>query len=315
MRVVDLNQTNPNKRITVLSYGASRAGKTRFAGSFPRPLFLSDNTESGWNTLKYVDPSVFFEPSRKPDVWAIEKAPDMMQAISQLETILREEPGKYLTVVVDSLTFYADLYFNWIEGNALGNSLRPGGKQADGRQLYGTLGAHLRELRIRIHNMNINVAWLCLERTPSPEEPIGGPLLSGQNAQKFAAGCDYVLFHRSFQVNPSTPVQWEIRTRRYGNYMAGGRDEGLIPDPLGYIDEAADEDGQVKQTWVPDCTYRTLAMALGINEQEALTPPPPPASNSPTMVVMAPTPANLPVTTVPSFTGPIRIATKPTTKA
>jgi len=85
-------------------------------------------------------------------------------------------------------------------------------------------------------------------------------MLSGQNASKFAAGCDYMLYHRSFQQTTTSPLQWEIRTKKFSNYAAGGRDEGRLPDPLGYL--MSDEAG--KDLFVPDCTYRTLAEALGI---------------------------------------------------
>ena len=277
MRVIDLGKKSPHQRVTVMSYGGMRSGKTRFAATFPRPLFLSDNTESGWTTIEHMDPAAFFEPERRPVVWAIERGPDMMQCIAEMENVLRNEPGKFLTVVVDSLTFYADLFFNAIDGAA-----RIGGRQPDNRILYSNLAAHLRELRIRIHSLNINVVWLCLEKQATADEPVGGPMLSGQNAQKFAAGCDYIFYHRSYQTNPSTPLQWDVRTRRFNQYPAGGRDEGLVHDPLGFIEEV-EEAGEVKQVFVPDCTYRTLALSLGITDKVALTAPPPPALLTPIM--------------------------------
>jgi hypothetical protein len=176
------------------------------------------------------------------------------------------------------------------------------------------LSSHMREIRIRVHNMNINVVWLCLEKQPTPDEPIGGPMLSGQSAAKFAAGCDYILYHRSFQPNATTPLQWDVRTRRFGQYQAGGRDEGLLPDPLGFIEELDEEseDGKKKQIWVPDCTYRTFALAMDISEKEALTPPPPPSTAAP-MTQEKPKPPVVLTATSPmvSPSGPVR-GTKPT---
>ena len=81
MRVIDVSKPGKIQRVTALSYGQSRAGKTRFAGSWPRPLFLSDATESGWTTLGNMDRNVLFEVGRNPIVWAIDKAADMMQAV------------------------------------------------------------------------------------------------------------------------------------------------------------------------------------------------------------------------------------------
>jgi len=227
MRIVDLSKKTPQQRITVLSYGAMRSGKTRFSASFPRPLFLSDNTETGWTTIENMDPSWFYEPGRYPDCWAIERAEDMSQAITNLGQIVTTQPGKYLTVVVDSLTFYNDLFFSAIDSAA-----RSGGRTPDNRLLYGQLAAHLRDVRIRVHSLPLNVVWLCLEKPPGEDAPFGMPMLSGQSAQKFAAGVDYLLFHRTYQANPKDGPQWEVHTRQWGAYKAGGRDEGLLPDVL-----------------------------------------------------------------------------------
>jgi len=250
MKVIDVSRPGKIQRITALSYGQSRAGKTRFAGSWPRPLFLSDATESGWTTLSNMDRNALFEPERSPVVWAIEKAADMMQAVHDAEPLVKR--GEVHTVIVDSLTFYADLFFNTLDA--------AGGNRADGRQLYQKLGQHLKNLREQIHLLGSNVIWLALEKPPGEDTPIGGPMLSGQNAAKFAAGCDYVFYHRSYQPQPNAPLAFEIRTRKFGQYQAGGRDEGRLPDPLGYMQ--AVEGGN--DIFVPDCTYRTLAEALGI---------------------------------------------------
>jgi hypothetical protein len=250
MRVIDVSKPGKIQRVTALSYGMSRAGKTRFAGSWPRPLFLSDATESGWTTLGNMDRNVLFEQGRSPIVWAIDRAADMMQAVHDAEPLVKR--GEVQTVVVDSLTFYADLFFNTLDA--------AGGNRADARQLYQKLGQHLKNLREVIHLLGSNVVWLALEKPPGEDTPVGGPMLSGQNAAKFAAGCDYVFYHRSFQAQPNTPLQWEVRTKKYGNYQAGGRDEGRLPDPLGYVQ--VNDDGQ--ELFVLDCTYRTMAEALGI---------------------------------------------------
>ena len=251
MRVIDVSAPEKLKRITGLSYGASRAGKTRFAGSWPRPLFLSDATESGWTTLGNMDRNNRFEADRDPIVWAIETSTDMMRALREAAPLIAK--GDVKTIVIDSLTFYCDLYFNYLE------SLK-GGRQTDGRQLHGKLASHLKTFREQVHLLQTNVLWLCLEKPPSEDNPLGGPMLSGQNSAKFMAGCDYTFYHRCYQQNSQSPLQWEIRTKKWNSYQAGGRDEGRLSDPLGYITVDENE----KDIFVPDCTYRTLAENLGI---------------------------------------------------
>lgn len=251
MRVIDVSQPEKFRRITCLSYGHSRSGKTRFAGTWPRPLFLSDATESGWTTLTNMDRQAMYEPNRVPQVWAIENITDMFKALKDVEPLVKR--GEIQTLVIDSLTFYQDLFVNYAERALAG--------RANPREVFGKLAAHLKELREQVHLIGTNVVWLALAKDPGEDQPIGGPMLTGQNAAKFAAGCDYLFYHRSYQSTPTSKVQWEIRTRKYINYAAGGRDEGLLPDPLGYM-SINDEDGS--QTFVGDCTYRTLAEALGV---------------------------------------------------
>lgn len=299
MRVIDVSKPGKHQRITALSYGASRSGKTRFAGSWPRPLFLSDATESGWTTLQNMDKSILFEEGRDPKVWAIEKVVDMTKAVKDAEPLIKR--GEVRTIVVDSLTFYSDLVFNYFES---------AGGERDPRRLYQKLAAHLKTLREEIHLLGCNVVWLCLAKDPGEEQPVGGPMLSGQNAQKFSAGCDYLLYHRHFQ-SGNGPLQWEIRTRKFGSYAAGGRDEGRLPDPLGYITDGADN----KDVFIPECTYRTLAEALGIidpiNRVDDLFEPPPEIETSEPVADTTPEPS----TVAPATATPATAATPSTATA
>lgn len=254
MREINLSVDTPPKRTTVLSYGQMRSGKTRWAATWPRPLFLADATEGGWTTIKNMDHQVLWEPDRLPRIWAIDTAADMMQALGDVESLITQ--NEVQTLVVDSLTFYNDLYLAMLCRVA-----GQGNRQPDMRRVYGNLGQHLRELRIRIHNLGINVIWLCLAKTPDDSNPMGGPMISGQQAQKFSAGCDYILYHRAYQPAPNDPHYFEIRTRRYSQYTAGGRDEFRLPDPLGYWTKDQESGEEILMT---DCTYRTFAEALGL---------------------------------------------------
>lgn len=222
MRVVNLRASAVDgPRITALCYGATRSGKTKFAGSWPRPLFLSDVTESGWVTLQTMDRSGFYEPDRDPIVWGIETISDMAEASAKMDPLIAK--GEVRTIVIDSLTFYADLYFNHL--------LALMGSRPDNRRAYGDLNNHLRDLRVRMHQKQVNVLWLALDKQPDSENPIGGPMIPGQQASKFAAGCDFILYHRQVQEGKES-TRWEVRTKKFGPYVAGGRDGGVLPDPM-----------------------------------------------------------------------------------
>ncbi len=254
MREIDVSGPTPSSRTTCLSYGAMRSGKTRWAASWPRPLFFSESTEGGWTTIRNMDANALWEPDRRPRVWAIEKIADMMQAIGDVEPLINA--GEVQTIVIDSLTFYNDLLLD-----TLTNAQSSGGRMPDMRRVYGALGMNLRSLRVQIHNLPVNVVWVCLEKTPDGDNPIGAPMISGQQAMKFAAGTDYILYHRSYPLQDGS-LQFEIRTKRWGAYPAGGRDEGALPDPLGFW--SATEEDPDNEVFFSDCTYRTFADCLGI---------------------------------------------------
>ncbi|HEX7094663.1 MAG TPA: AAA family ATPase [Acidimicrobiales bacterium] len=220
---------------TILSYGRSRSGKTRFAATFPRPRFFSEASERGWTTLETMPSEQFFEPDRPPEVWPIENAEEMAEAFAKTKADVYE--GRILTIVIDSLTFYSDAYFDDIFRRA---SATAGNRAVDKRALYGALAQHLQNLRTDIHRWPCNVVWLALEKTPGEDNPLGGPLLTGQTAQKFPAGCDHVFYHRAytgnFQNEENGKVEamkiFEMRTAPFGPYLAGGRDSGMLPDPI-----------------------------------------------------------------------------------
>ena len=230
-------------RITVLTYGGPRSGKTRFASSFPRPAFLSDASEGGWTTMEHLDDSHFYEPNRPPEVYKINQAQDVMVTLKKLEP--RIAAGEICTLVFDSLTFYADAFLNYLY------KMAPIGKPIDTRELYGKLAKHLMEIRIQVHSLKCNVIWLCLVKETDETHPEAGPMITGQSAQKFPAGCDLITYQRVFEEKDEQGPysQYEIRTAPWGKYMAGGRFEGKLPDPL------------------PDPpSYRTLAQHLGLSD-------------------------------------------------
>lgn len=234
MREIDLKtiSTAETPSNTFLVYGDTGTAKTTFAGTFPRPLFLSDVSEKGYEALmeenwnQEVTP--LFEDNVRPLVWGIELQADMAEAVKRAEPLVKS--GRVKTIVVDSLSFYADLYMNIILMKQ---------EKRDTRAAYGELGIHLRNLRISMHGLGCNVVWLCLAKHPEREdgkllEP-GAPLIPGQQADKFSAGVHYVFHTRIEQPQPTQPPRFHIRTKRYMDYIARNRlgvRATLLPDPF-----------------------------------------------------------------------------------
>lgn len=246
MNLIDLEA--PTNRTTVMLYGSTRSGKTRHAATWPRPLFLSDAGESGWVTIQNMDASEFYEPKRPPMVAKISTPAEMIQALVEVPKLIQER--KVATVVIDSITFYADQFRTHVQ------TVDP---KIDTRQAYGKLSDHLMYLRDRVHAFGCNVVWLALNRSPSTDEPGGGPAIPGQSSQKFAASCDYIMYARSFVDAATKTRTYEIRTRTFEENVAGGRDMGYLPDPLASY---ATVDG--KEVLVVGNDYRTFETVMKI---------------------------------------------------
>jgi hypothetical protein len=218
---------------TFLAYGDTKTGKTTWAGTFPRTLFLSDISEGGYESLREEnwndDATPLFEDGVRPIVWGMHKQADMAEAIEKVKPLIAS--GRVRTIVIDSATFYADLYLNFI----LMSQDKP-----DNRQAYGKLGVHLRNIRISLHDLGVNVIWLALAKHPETDEKgavkfKGRPQIPGEQSDKFMAGVQYTLLFRSERPQPTQPPRFEVRSRDYANYIAGcrlGKRTAMLPDPM-----------------------------------------------------------------------------------
>lgn len=225
MKIIDLSKAAP--AVAIFGYGKSGAGKTRWAASWPRPLFLSVGIERGWETIRNMDPKLMFEPARRPEVWAMEEPGDFPKAITELDGILKKDPMKYRTIVVDSDTHLLDAYLTDCERTI---------QAKDGRNVYRELwkryGFECARLHTTALKYDASVIHLALESPASQENPTCKPLLIGQAGDKLPSMCEYMLYFRTWREDPKSPQQWEIRVRPFDRSAARGRDEGKLPDPL-----------------------------------------------------------------------------------
>lgn len=230
MKLISLDESHDLKapRYTFCSYGPTGTGKTTFAVTFPRPVFLSETSESGYESLRGLSDEVLFESGVKPIIIGIEKMNDMAIAREALAPHIAS--GMVQTVVIDSLTFYADLYLNYLFAIHAG-------AQGANFKAYGALGQHLRDLRVRWHGMGCNVVSLCLPQDPTEDSPVGLPSIPGKEASKFGASCDFLLYHRHDRFKQGTDFvdNFELHSKPFGKYVARarlaiGREE--IPNPM-----------------------------------------------------------------------------------
>lgn len=219
------------KHKTFMIYGYTRSGKTEFAATFPDPLFIADKSEHGYETILNMSktkPGKFYTSGKIPTIWTVASKSEYLEAVSDFEAE-QKKSKKWRTCVTDSLTFYADCYFAEMEAAYWGaNNRRP-----EGRLLYGDLGMHVRYMMIREHNFcasnGVNKVWTALAKEREVNDGVvrqAGVLLAGKMSQTSVARCDYWFYAQ--QVGDGH----EIRTKTFGTMPAGGRDAGLMPDPL-----------------------------------------------------------------------------------
>lgn len=218
---------------TFLGYGDTKSGKTTFFGTFPRPLFLSDISEGGFEALREEnwneDVTPLFEPGVTPIVWGIHKQSDMADCMEKAKPLIAA--GRIRSIIIDSATFYADLYLNMI----LMSQEKP-----DNRQAYGKLGVHLRNIRISMHDLGVNVGWLALAKHPETDDNNklkfkGRPAIPGEQSDKFMAGVNFTFFFESSRPQPTQPPRFAVHTREYSNYIAGnrlGKRASMLPEPM-----------------------------------------------------------------------------------
>lgn len=283
--------------ITVLSYGDTRTGKTRFAATFPNTVVIADAGERGWDTIIHMPATEFYHPGKAPLVLPVRDQAEMSAALTVVEAWVKT--GLIDTVVIDSITFYAE---SWLQ-----TTKRMFKGEPDNFALYGGLLDHLAYIRKVVHGWPCNVVWLALAAPPETKpKRQGGPLLPGQSRDRFPPACQYCFYHRVWEATgdieqPDGSMEkqswlvYEARTQRWEDYLAGGRDNGRLPDPLSFP------------------TYRMISEHLGLPEFAPKHVPPDVlraafASAAPAQAVPAPSTDTKPKAT-PTGTPPARRVT------
>lgn len=288
MRVINLDAATEDNaaapRNTYTVYGPTGSGKTTFAGTFPRPVFLSDTSESGYESLRGISDDVLFEAGIRPIVIGIENMNDMAIAREVLLPFIQS--GMVKTIVKDSLTFYADLYLNFLFQIHTGSG--------DNLKVYGALGRHLRDLRVKMHALGCNVVSLCLQSDPNEDQPQGQPLIPGKEGSKYGAGSDYLLYTRydRFKQGQQLVDNFELHSKPWGKFVARARRAiGMpeLPSPLlnqtystfiEYLGYSPDATRAALPSYDPE-TEAKIIKAISVRAAAAPVAPPPAAASAP----------------------------------
>lgn len=229
----DGNAESSSPYLTVLSYGHTRSGKTRFAATWPNAVVIADATERGWDTIVHMKAEDFYHHGKRPIIIPVHNQQEMIEAIVLVEGWVKL--GLVDTIVIDSITFYAESWLSTATAKA-----KAAGAKLEGWDLYSLLLNHLTDLRKQVHGLLCNVVWLALAKDPDKKET-GGPMLPGSSRLRFPPACNYVFYHRKYanEVEGEGGVKtvqqvYEAHNSMYEGYIAGGRDNGKLGDSVYY---------------------------------------------------------------------------------
>ena len=220
MREIAIQAGGTPQWIRTLVCGLPSSGKTTFAATAPKPLFISDESEGGYKSLYSIDPAMFWDPKVPPKVWSIESMRDMPAAIAKLETMKSQGQFPFSTVVIDPLSIYVDRVLAELQAASPG---------MDNRKHYGDLANILRTLVQRVHALPCHVIWLSHIRAGMDNN--ASPAIGGQMGEKFPAYCDFKWLTHVQTAGPNQPPVFELRTAPFRSFtFLGGRFK--VPDPL-----------------------------------------------------------------------------------
>jgi hypothetical protein len=233
-------ESTTKKGMTVFLFGPLGTIKTTWAASWPSPVFLSAGHEGGDDSIAQLPELLGIE---KPPVYQITSVSMMRSKVDYIARMHQQYGWK--TVVIDSISFYADL---WIAGRLKDYQDRGMDPQMQIRD-WGLLETHIcKEIAQRLHGLPLNVIWIALHKEKfaapdkSGERTVSAiaPMLQGASAIKLPAMCKMVIYASKERVIEGSTVKMvpqfntsptrltgDLVRHKYGNAFS----EGHLVDP------------------------------------------------------------------------------------
>lgn len=202
-------------------YGASGAGKSLAASSWPRPVFIVPRNEGSVVTLRGLDVP-YFEVVDMSQTPLKDGVGSMNHVIDHLVRIYNQNPEAcpFDTIVVESLSHYSDLVIEQLTNS---------GKKPMSQFEWGLLTSHLRNIQARLRSLDVHVVFTSLDKVEQGEDkaPLGYPLIQGQSAIKLPAACDIIGYCEV--IEGKNAQIYRAHFRRYKHFMARTRFRDVPP--------------------------------------------------------------------------------------
>jgi hypothetical protein len=214
--------TQLKQGVTTFLFGSVGTWKTTWAGTWPKPIFLSVGAEGGDDALAML-PSLYGIPI--PPVYHITSQSMMVQKVEQIAA--HHQAMDVNTVVVDSVTYYVDMWIAEVMGGRMNDpkiqdKMRRSGIDAVSMTTrdWGLLAMHMRNLMMRLHNAGLNVIWISLEKEikqggegPDSRTVIAvEPYIRGETFIKLPGMCKMII-HADKMLKPDFNVPGRMYTQ------------------------------------------------------------------------------------------------------
>lgn len=235
-------QTPRKQGVTVFLFGLLGTIKTTWAGTWPSPVFLSAGQEGGDDSLELLPTLWGVQP---PPVYHIHSTAQMRQKVNYIAQSHALYGWK--TVVIDSVSFYMDIYMREVILAYQRAGKDPQMQQRD----WGFLENHIcKELAQTLHSTPLNVIWISLAKEKYSKKDRQGdsfvegvvPMMSGAAGTKLPAMCKMVIYADKqlamaadgtkmvpqpiYRTSP-TELTKDLVRHKYGNTFS----EGHLVDP------------------------------------------------------------------------------------
>lgn len=164
--------------IKMLAYGRSGTGKTTFTGTAPKPMLVLDMKEEGTTSIR-KQKDTFVLPI---ETW---------EDIEEIYWYLKNNPDKYKTVVIDTVTQMQDIALKHCRGDSTGLITR---------QTWGTISGLMKTWLMYFRDLPMNVIFTAQDKQFEVEEfedtgdifPEVGPFLMPSVAKILTAAVGFI---------------------------------------------------------------------------------------------------------------------------
>lgn len=241
-----------NNHWRIMLYGANGSGKTHFAGTFPRPVFIVPDL--GANEMRTLADEEF------PKVSFSKISECAAQTLELCRTIKADKfvgPYKPRTIVIDNLSTMQTLFEYELKDVAIA----PSDKHKMSWDDWAVIRHNVYQMLVLLHKLPVHIIWVAHakiitvntesggQRTSISE---GGFYLSGDTKNSVPANCDGILYADVIDRGAKRPGYY-IHGQKYGIWPARVRQTPSMP-LFGKIG--------------PDPHYDDLAKILGLPSLE-----------------------------------------------